>query len=310
MSELVNLMSGISGVTVQARDIEGGLHFHLTVPDPLRSDAARRVTVDEQTADALAAVLRDLDICLTALGVSEADLPTVVDQVARAVLLQFRREYDRTPQVPPATLTPALRRLASDLAAYVEPERLLARRFYFSTRKVVAFHRAYQRRLPEETSPNPEERFLALHRYFRTCGRLVFGPARLLPGISPPDDQWIFFTGEFTLTRDDGALDRVPSAHEVLDSGNRASLYSIVTMVFGERDPFFYPYVEFCGRVGAMDAVMTASRKHLVLGSNTVSTLTWALRGTPLAVAGFGTLAPTDSEVPQIHPILFRADCC
>ncbi len=299
-------MSGVAGVSVQARDIHGGVHLHLTVSDPFRSGAARQVELDERTADALAVALRDLDVCLTALGVPGPDLPNAVDQVTRAVLLQFQREHDPTPPNPPAVLTPALRRFARDLAAYVEPERLLTTSFYFSTRKVVAFHRAYQCHLADDRPLSPEQRFLALHRYFRSRDRLLFGPAHLLPGTQPADDaQWVFFTGDFTLVRDDGALDQVPNARQALDAGKES--YHVVTAVFGARDPFFYPYVEFNGRVSTMDAVMTVSRKHLVLNSNTVTALTLALRGAPLAVAGFGTLAPADSGV-QIHPIVFRAE--
>lgn len=307
MSELINQLSGIADISVQARDIDGGLHFHLTVPDPFRSDAARRVKFDEQTADVLATVLRDLGTCLTALGIPESELPTAIDQVTRAVLLKFRREYDPTPQDSPAALSPQLQRFVSDLAAYVEPERLLRRNFYFSTRKVIATHRAYQHQLPEHRSPTPTERFLALYQYFRTRDQVVFGPARLLPGNELPDgDQWVFFTGQFELSRDDGALDRMPGARDALDAGHSTNLYNIVTTVFGASDPFFYPYVEFRGRVGALDAVMIISRKHLVLGSDTVTALARALRGEPLPVAGFGTFESTDSGLLHVHPIVFR----
>jgi hypothetical protein len=305
----MNLMSGISGVTVQARDIDGGIHFHLTVPDPSRDDAARQVELSEETAHAVAAVLGELDTCLAALEVREADLPTAVDQVARTVLLRFRQEYDPGPVRPPPMLTPALRRLASDIAAYVEPERLLARPAYLSVRKVVAFYRAYQNHLPDEESSSLEQRFLALHRYFRANGGLVFGPARPLTGPRAPDsDTWVFFTGEFTLSRDDHALGSIPSAREALESGNIDNLPHVITALFGAQDPFFYPYVEFRGRAGAVEAAMTVSRKYLVLNSSTVTTLADAIRGAPLTVAGFGTLAPPDSGVMRIHPILFRAN--
>lgn len=307
MSELLNLMSGVSGVTVQARDIEGGLHFHFTVTEPLRSGVARQVELGQQATDSLATVLRDLDGCLAALGVPDADLPATVDHVTRAVLLQFRGEPYPVPQESQGTpIVATLRRLVSDIAAYVEPERLLTRRFYFSTGKVIAAYRAYQQHLNDERPLTPEQRFLALYEYFRARNRLLFGPARLLPGNPPPDDdQWVYFTGTFVLTRDDEALDRVPGAREKLGSGRQTSLNGIVTTVFGDGDPFFYPYVEFRGEVAARAAAMTMSRKHLVLTSRTVGGLAAALSGAPVAFAGFGTVAPTDSDVMQIHPILF-----
>lgn len=305
MSELVNLMSGISGVTVQARDIGGGIHLHLTVPDPFRSDAARSVDLDEQTADALASVFRDLEGSLTALGVPEADLADAVDQVTRAVLLEFRKEHDSTPRTSSVTLTPELRRFVNDLAAYVEPRRLLAHSFYFSSRKVVAFHRTYQDQLPGTGSPDSTQRFLALLRYFRARDQLLFAPTRL-PEVAAPDDRWVFFTGRFTLTRDDDALDRIPGARAEIASRSTTNLFHIVTTIFGAKDPFFYPYVEFRGHVGSTPAVMVASRKHLVLGSATVAALSDALRGVSFAVAGFATLGPEENGVRRLHPIAFR----
>ncbi|OXM50418.1 hypothetical protein [Amycolatopsis alba] len=292
MTELVNVASGISGFTVQARDIEGGVHFHFTVPD--RDGVVRCGELSEAAAAALEIALHDLEARLDSLGV--ADPRENAEEITRSVLLAFRE--DRNSHLPVLS-EPRLATLVGDITAFAEPARLLAQRFYFSTRKVATLHRAYRHLLPD--IEEPEQRFLALHRLFCSREQVLFQPADL-----PGDDQWAYFTADFILAPDEVALDRVPQARGVLTGPRGADTFHMVSRIFGEVDPFFYPFVQFRGQVSGRDAVLLCSRKHIPLNSSTVSTLADAMRGSPLRLRGFGSVGHTADDVVEIQPIVLR----
>ncbi|MEU5642385.1 toll/interleukin-1 receptor domain-containing protein [Streptomyces milbemycinicus] len=303
----------------------------------IRGEAPGRPVKHSQLDQSADRWLPKLDItqCLEPLGVPESDREAVTRWLLANIDGQLRREQrvPRRLRGQPVTLENvedlpshqswrpgldrAIRSLLAHLLSFLQPERLIASSFYVSTEKVNRLFRSYSGSLPNGSGastagPDDESllrKFLLLHQYFNSCERLVFAPTQVLLGRQLPvdGDTWVYFTGEFYLGVD---LDNFRGNEELrplIEGAGSADSYNLAHRIFGSPDPFFFPVVEFTGRMESMhEAVMIASRKYINIESYSIGAFARALQRNSLPLAGFGTLHAQQPGVVEIHPIAFR----
>jgi hypothetical protein len=92
----------------------------------------------------------------------------------------------------------------------------------------------------------------------------------------------------------------------VLKSGH-ASLYGVVSTVFGNPDPFAYPILRFVGRLGRFPVTMVLSRRYIQFSSMTATFLADALTKGQLELSGLGTLR-AGHDAHELHPLAATGD--
>jgi hypothetical protein len=251
--------------------------------------------------------------CLGRLGLKDDEATRAIDWMREELLQRSADDWSarraREEALRKSSPNSALNTAIDFLHEYIEctaPSKLTSGPFYVSAAKIGQMYRGY--RLGESKSDaTVEDKFHKVHEHFLKSRQIVFLPAGLLLGEPLPTntDALVYFTMAFVLTLDDELFARFPSAKRALESGGSQDLYGLVTEIFQCPDPMTYSLIQFTGTLAGRPARMVLSRKHIVIGSMTATSLSQALARRPVDIAGFGTLQAIDGDI-EIAPLICR----
>ena len=262
----------------------------------------------------------ELEACLAVLGMPAATVPGFLDWLL-AECTDYRNGrrisqaiVDLTARTKatgmPATAAAAAEAFLREWITALRPGMLLNDSFYLSRDKITRIHRSYKPYLKKhfiddpETPDDfaPEDKFLAVYRYFLETANLVFLPAREVLGRALPWglDPVFYFVGVFLLERPDEVRETFPEFQA------RATTVGLVNYVFEHPDPFTYQYMNISLYIGPYPVSMTISRKYVAVHSMTIHELDDLLRGRPVLMAGTGSIEVKEGGGYQIHPVACR----
>jgi hypothetical protein len=276
-------------------------------------------TEPEESVDSVPLLKRlRLSECLERLGCRKELVPQEEDFIRkwlsqRLTETLWRAEgpdvFDYLKEVDePEQVQADVARFVDHLVACCAPRHGRATSLYVSIKKVSDAYRLLQREI-EATRPlgvgdSTADKLLCAHAHLLKTDRLTFLPARLLLGGDLPtrDDEICYFTGSFTLNVDEAEIARVPGAAEVVAKKEKKSMYSVVSNVFQNSDPFAYPLLRFTGHLGMFPVTMILSRKYIQFSSMTATFLAEVLTGRRVELQGIGTRKRVD-DIHEAHPL-------
>jgi hypothetical protein len=241
---------------------------------------------------------QQLNECIKALGATQS-----VDAIAAAIREHVesrsrqrsdREAFDRQLQALRlgTNVIGALKTFASQLADCVTPASVSWFGFYVSTSKIAQAYKALRaiNAVAAAADDNSVSRFVTMHEHWLASGRLALLPAILLLGGDIPSDPNLvcYFSVTVRLVVAVAELDGIPDAASLLTPRPINEMYAVMSRIFLNPDPFFYPLIRLSGVIGDCDVIILLSRKHIHTDSGTASSLASALAGNQIALSGFG----------------------